>query len=74
MQLWEYYFVVREGTKFILNGSVSPPTESWWGYDPKISPIVQIAKGLGQDGWEMVSFQYNSETHFSMVFKRPKLI
>jgi hypothetical protein len=74
VQHWEYYFVIREGTKFLLNGIDSPPAETWWNYDPKVSPIAQIAKGLGQDGWEMISFQYHSETHFSMAFKRPTMV
>ena len=73
MQHWEYYFVIREGSKFTLNGVSTPPSETWWDYNPKISPIPDIARRLGQDGWEMVSFQYTSETHYNMAFKRRKL-
>lgn len=74
MQLWEYYFIVREPDKLIMNGNITPPVESWWNFDPNTAPFIVLANGLGKDGWEMVSFNFLDDTNYSMAFKRLKLV
>ncbi|MEI6046099.1 MAG: hypothetical protein WCS37_17245 [Chloroflexota bacterium] len=78
MQPWDYFVmkfklvVTDDFQGFVLD--TNPYSEEWVEQQFGKSPVFElVAKSMGKDAWELVSFTQMTPNLFQVVFKRPKI-